>query len=170
MSQPFLCEIKLVAFNYPPKGWALCNGQIMSIQQNAALFSLMGTTYGGNGTTTFALPNLQGRSALSWGNSVDGNNYVLGEQSGEPTHTLLLTELPAHNHLLTASSNNVNVDTALNNVPGSSTDNPYNPTANTTMNPGSISHTGGSQPHDNMPPYLVLNYVIALSGIFPTRN
>lgn len=165
MSTPFLSEIKIVSFNFAPKGWALCNGQLLPINQNQALFALLGTTYGGNGQTTFALPNLQGRIP----NHV-GGGFTLGETGGETAHTLITSELPAHTH--TPSGNKTNPAgsaSASGNlwgfVPGE-----YTGVSNGGMNPACITNTGGSQPHDNMSPYLVLNFVIALQGIFPSQN
>lgn len=163
MSEPFLGEVKMISWNYPPKGWAFCNGQMLQISQNQALFAILGTTYGGNGQTTFALPNLQGRLPLHFG---DGFN--LGQASGETAHTLTLQELPAHNHILqgTAANGDTPTPATLANA------NNFYSTAgpNTTLTPGSIGNVGGSQPHDNMSPYLALNFIIALQGIFPSRN
>ena len=167
MSEPFLGEIKIVAFNFPPKGWSLCNGQLLPINQNQALFSILGTTYGGNGTTTFALPNFRGRTPV-----YTGQGIILGEAGGESSHTLITSEMPAHTHTLGAD------DAALatqgspsNNVFGSLTLPLYGPATNlTTLVPSVVSNVGGSQPHTNMQPYLVLNFVIALQGLFPSRN
>ena len=163
MSEPFLGEIKMISWNYPPKGWAFCNGQQLAINQNQALFSILGTTYGGNGQTTFALPNLQARLPLHV-----GNGFNLGQSAGELAHTLVITELPAHNHILqgTAANGDTPLPTTLANA-----NNLYSTAApNTTLTPGSIGNTGGTQAHDNMSPYLVLNFIIALQGIFPSRN
>jgi microcystin-dependent protein len=164
MSEPFLGEIKIVSFNFPPKGWAFCNGSLMSIQQNQALFAILGTTYGGNGTTTFGLPNLQGRTPFHVGQGI-----VLGEQGGEQTHTLNISELPAHTHVPIASSAAPTLGSASGNS-WAATNNLYNSTPNKTMNPASVPALGGNQPHENMSPYLVLNFIIALQGIFPSRN
>jgi microcystin-dependent protein len=170
MSEPFLSEIKLVSFNFPPKGWALCNGQLLPINQNQALFSLLGTTYGGNGQTDFALPNLRGRLPIHM-----GNGHTLGEAAGSTSVTVNLQQLPTHIHVLSASGspgNQVNPNFAgtgrvLAQEPG----NAYGPPQNlTSLNAGSVSNVGGSQPHNNMMPYLVLNFIIALQGIFPSRN
>jgi microcystin-dependent protein len=168
MATPYISEIKLVAFQFAPKGWALCNGQILSIQQNAALFSLLGTTFGGNGINTFALPNLQGRAVL--GQGVAGNSYVVGEVGGEPNVTLTSQQIPSHNHAIQGVSATANLKPAAGNAFAASSANPFSSTANTTMNPGTVGIAGGGQPHPNLPPYLVLNYIIALSGIFPSRN
>jgi len=165
MSTPFLSEIKIVSFNFAPKGWALCNGQLLPINQNQALFSLLGTTYGGNGQTTFALPNLQGRIP----NHI-GDGFTLGEQGGETAHTLNLGELPAHTH--TPNGNKTNPGTsasAAGNLWGFVTSE-YATTSDSAMNPAGIGNTGGNQPHLNMSPYLVLNFIIALQGIFPSQN
>jgi microcystin-dependent protein len=164
MSSPFVAEMRIVSFNYAPKGWALCNGQPLPINQNQTLFALLGTSYGGNGQTTFALPNLQGRAPLDV-----GGGRILGESSGEEAHTLIVSETPAHVHPVTASSAAPDAGSLANNAwaAGAAA---YNSTSNTSMNPGAISNTGGSQPHTNMQPYLVLNFVIALQGIFPPRN
>lgn len=166
MSTPFLAEIRIMAFNFPPKGWAQCNGQLLPIMQNQALFSLLGTTYGGNGQTNFALPELRGRVPV-----YQGNGITLGQRGGEEAHTVLLSELPAHNHAITATtaaSNNASPvghlwaqpQSAIYAAPGT-------PIA---MNTTLVSNVGGSQPHTNMMPYLVLNFCIALQGIFPSRN
>ena len=163
MSEPFLGEIKIISWNFPPKGWSFCNGQLLPINQNQALFSILGTTYGGDGRTTFALPNLQGRSPVHVGNGI-----ALGELGGETAHTLNISELPAHNHVPNANSNAASVGPAANNF--WSQTGSYAPSPDTAMNPASILPTGGSQPHENMSPYLVLNFIIALQGIFPSQN
>ena len=163
MSDPFIAEIKIISFNFPPKGWAFCNGQLLQINQNQALFSILGTTYGGNGQTTFALPNLQARTAIHM-----GNGFTLGQVGGESAHTLTVSEMPAHNHVLqgVAVNGDTPIPTTLANV-----NNFYsNAPPNTTLTPGSLANTGGSQPHSNESPYLVLNFVIALQGIFPSQN
>ena len=165
MSEPFIGEVKVFGFNYAPKGWALCNGQLLSINQNQALFSLLGTTYGGNGQTTFALPDLRGRTPLHVGNGV-----TLGQSAGQETHTLTTTEMPMHTHLVSASSATDNKTTATGSVWGASTSNPYAPQSNTTMAPNAIGTAGQSQPHENRQPYLTLNFCIALVGIYPSRN
>jgi microcystin-dependent protein len=164
MSEPFLGEIKLISWNFPPTGWALCNGQLMSINQNQALFSILGTTYGGDGRQTFGLPNLQGRVPVHVGNGI-----ALGELGGEATHVLSISEMPAHVHVPVGSSI-VGNSTISGNLPATASVNPYASSANTTMNPAAVTATGGSQAHENEPPYLVLNFVIALQGIFPSRD
>ncbi len=171
MSEPFLGEIKVVSFNFPPKGWAFCNGQLLPINQNQALFSILGTTFGGNGQTTFALPNLQGRVPVHVGTGTFGNNIVLGESAGEAAHTLTVSEMPAHIHTVVASNQAPNAASLAGNTWASKSGNlPYAPTPNTTMSPAAIANTGSSQGHPNLSPYLVLNFVILLSGIFPSRN
>jgi microcystin-dependent protein len=166
MSEPFLSEIKLVSFNFPPKGWALCNGQFLPINQNQALFALLGTTYGGNGQTTFALPNLRGRVPIHM-----GNGHTLGEAAGSTSVTVNVQQLPTHMHAVQVNS--VAADSSanpINNFLGNA-NNMYAGVQNlTTMNAGTITSVGGSQPHNNMMPYLTLNFIIALQGIFPSRN
>lgn len=162
--EPFLGEVRAVSFNFAPKGWALCNGQIMQISQNQALFSILGTTYGGNGQTTFALPNLQGRVPLHVGQGI-----ALGQSAGQQAVTLTSTQI-SHSHAVAANAT-PNSFTASGNFPASaSSGSLYGPTIDTNMSPQIISLGGGSQPHNNMQPYLVVNYVIAIQGIFPTRN
>lgn len=179
MSDPFLGELKIISWNFPPKGWTFCNGQLLPINQNQALFSILGTTYGGNGQTTFGLPNLQGRMPVHVGNGIG-----LGQLGGETAHTLNSSEMASHNHIInvdsnTAASSNSNTP-ASNSVPGQSAGATHNGTAleilmygtasGTSLNPATILSSGGSQPHDNMSPYLVLNVIIALQGIFPSQN
>ena len=165
MSEPFLSEIKIVSFNFPPKGWALCNGQFLPINQNQALFALLGTTYGGNGQTTFALPNLRGRAPIH-----KGNGHTLGEAAGSSSVTVNIQQLPQHLHFLQSTNTNGAIANpngavlgAVNNMYGSAS-------SLTTLNPASVANVGGSQPHNNMMPYLVLNFIIALQGIFPSQN
>jgi microcystin-dependent protein len=165
MSNPYLGEIRIVSFNFPPKGWALCNGQLLPINQNQALFSILGTTYGGDGRVNFALPNLQGRIPVHVGDGI-----ILGESSGESAHTLNISELPAHAHTPVGSTSSPAFPSAGGNLWATFAGNLYNSTSNSSMNPACILPTGGSQPHDNMSPYLVLNFIIALQGIFPSRN
>ncbi len=168
MSSPFMGEIRMVGFTFPPKGWALCNGQLLSIQQNQALFSLLGTTYGGNGTTNFQLPNLQGRVPIHW-----GNGFTIGQVGGEIAHTLTANEYYSHTHSVQASSAAGNVATAAGNLLGTVAvpDLTYAAAGNPVqLQPGTIGTGGGSQPHDNMQPYLALLFCIALQGIFPSRN
>jgi len=168
MSEPFLSEIKLVSFNFAPKGWALCNGQFLPINQNQALFSLLGTTYGGNGQTNFALPNLRGRVPISFGK---GNS--LGEAAGSTAVTVNIQQLPTHLHALQASTQTANTNAPDNTtlLGGSAPNDVYTgPASLSTLIPSSVTSVGGSQPHNNMMPYLVLNFIIALQGIFPSQN
>ena len=166
MSEPFLSEIKIVSFNFAPKGWALCNGQLLPINQNQALFALLGTTYGGNGQTNFALPNLRGRVPLH-----EGNGHNLGEAAGSTAVTVNIQQLPTHLHFVSASGTEGNDNQPANNVLGLVAGRCYtDPAALTTLNAGTITNVGGSQPHNNMMPYLVLNFIIALQGIFPSQN
>jgi len=164
MSSPYLAEIRIFSFGFPPKGWAQCNGQLMAISQNQALFALLGTTYGGDGRITFGLPNLQGRLPMH-----PGNGLVLGALNGEASHILTIAEMPAHNHAVLASSAAANVGTPAGNLWATGNAG-YNPTVNAAMNPNCITNNGGGQAHENRPPYLPLNICIALQGIFPSQN
>lgn len=174
----YLAQIIMFAGNFAPNGWAYCQGQILSIAQNTALFSLLGTTYGGNGQTTFALPDLRGRVPVGTGQGPGLANIDLGEMAGEPNHTLITTEMPAHTHTATptvkVSSANATSEEPAGNVLATQSDNFYAPANTATGNLGAvattIANTGGSQPHNNMQPYLGMNYVICLEGIFPSRN
>ncbi len=169
MSDAFIGEIRPYSFNFPPRGWALCSGQLLPINQNQALFSLLGTTYGGNGTTNFALPNLNARVAVSEGTGPGLSTKSLGEVGGQAAITLSTNNLPAHNHgVATASSPTTNSPAGA--LPATSAHPVYDSNVNTTMASHVISPTGGSQPHDNMQPTLGINYSIALVGIFPSRN
>lgn len=166
MSAPYISEIRLFTFNFAPRGWAFCNGQLLPINQNQALFSLLGTTYGGDGRVNFALPNLQARVPMHMGGAL-----VLGQAGGETAHTLLAAELPAHTHTVNGSSNTATVPSPTGNYLATSPGNVYAPPpGNTSLMPATVSSVGGSQPHDNMSPYLVLSFCIALTGIFPSRN
>lgn len=165
MSEPFLSEIRIVSFGFAPKGWALCNGQLLPINQNQALFALLGTTYGGDGQVNFALPNLQGRIPIHF-----GNGHTLGESSGEENHTLNSNEFPTHIHAVSASSADPNQGLPTGNMWANGAGAYSNSMPDSTMNPASIGSSGGSQPHTNMQPYLVVNFIIALQGIFPSRN
>jgi microcystin-dependent protein len=165
MGTPFLGELKLISWNYAPRGWALCNGQFLPINQNQALFSLLGTMYGGNGQTTFALPDLRGRVPLH-----SGGSFTQGTSFGEESHTLTLSELPAHNHFVRASDAAA-TDAAPGGAALASSPNTYVPFGNpTTIHPGTIGNVGGGQAHENRQPFLALNWAIALQGIFPSRN
>jgi microcystin-dependent protein len=166
MAEPFLSEIRIMSFGFPPKGWALCDGQLLPINQNQALFALLGTTYGGNGTTTFALPNLQARVPVHVSSA-----HALGEAAGEEAHTLVVNELPAHTHAVSASSNSADRPLPGGNLPAVGTQAAYASGApNVAMAAGAVGTAGAGQAHDNMPPFLVVNFVIALQGIFPSRN
>jgi microcystin-dependent protein len=179
MAEPYVGEIRCFGFNFAPQGWAACNGQLMSIAQNAALFTVIGTTYGGDGSTTFGLPNLQGRVPMHWGNGPSGFNTVIGQTQGQTDVTLATTETPAHTHAVTAQeigSGGVVLRTPQPNtnswLASSNPDGVYNssPTINTAFASNTINVQGGSQPHTNMQPYLVLNFCMALEGIFPSQN
>jgi len=167
MAEPFLSEIRIMSFGFAPKGWALCNGQLLPINQNQALFSLLGTTYGGDGRVNFGLPNLQGRVPIH-----TGSGFTLGQIGGEQAHTLSISEIPTHVHTLNGTSNAGTAIIAAGNLFGSNPSQQYQaPDANlTAMNPASIANVGGSQPHQNMQPFLVLNFSIALQGIFPSQT
>lgn len=169
MSTPFLGELKLMSFVFPPKGWALCNGQILPINQNQALFALLGTTYGGNGQTTFALPDLRGRVPLHAASDV-----WLGEAGGTSAVTLIPTQIPAHVHALSGTGDLANASVPGGALPAAKPRggiNRYAPAGSpTAMGASAIAAAGGSQPHNNMQPYLTLSWVIALQGIFPSRN
>ena len=165
MAEPFLSEIRLFSFGFAPRGWATCDGQQLPINQNQALFSLLGTTYGGNGQTTFALPDLRARTPIHV-----GSGHTLGERAGEPAHTLSISELPAHTHVLTASSNAGNALIASGNLLAKNANFSYHAPDNElgAMSSGSITNIGGSQAHLNLQPFLILNFCIALQGIFPS--
>jgi microcystin-dependent protein len=174
MASPFVAEIRMFAGNFAPTGWALCNGQILPISQNTALFSLLGTTYGGNGKSTFALPNLQGSVPIHAGQGNGLSLYDLGQQSGSETVTLLQTEIPAHNHpvVVRPTGNIPPIGIAAANVGARSNSRPYNSDApNATMDPlTGLTIAGSSLPHNNMMPYLALTFIIALQGVFPPRT
>jgi microcystin-dependent protein len=166
MGQPFLGELKIMSFNFAPRNWAMCNGQFMPINQNQALFSLLGTTYGGNGQTTFALPDLRGQTPIH----VGGTFNVQGQKGGQQAHTISSSEMPLHTHVL-----NANTNSGQNNPPGTvlakAAANMYGPpNSPAVMAPVTVSNTGGSQAHLNMQPFLTLTFCIALIGIFPSRN
>jgi len=167
MAEPFLSEIRIFSFNFPPKGWAFCNGQLLPINQNQALFALLGTTYGGNGQTNFALPNLQGKLPIH-----EGNGHILGETAGSTAVTINQQTMPQHLHFLQGTSNSSgNVATIGGALLATSGNTIYGPAASlVTTSPTSVTTVGGSQPHTNMMPYLVLNFCIALQGIFPSQN
>jgi microcystin-dependent protein len=169
MAEPFLSEIRIMSFVFAPKGWALCNGQLLPINQNQALFSLLGTTFGGDGRVNFALPDLRARTPIHV-----GSGHTLGERGGEQAHTLSIAELPMHAHVLNASSQNGNAPVPFGpagNILATSATSVYaSPTNLVAMNAGSVTNTGGSQAHLNMQPFLTLSFCIALQGIFPSPN
>lgn len=176
MSDPFLGEIRMFGGNYAPRGWAFCNGQIMSISQNSPLFAILGVTYGGNGQSTFALPNMQGRTPMHWGTGAGLSPHSLGEMSGTETVTLLSTQMPAHNHQILAANEEGNNFTPGGNTlagttgSGGNANTYFNGSPNTNLNLASMGVAGGNQPHSNMSPYLCVSFIIALQGIFPPRN
>lgn len=169
MAEPFLSEIRIMSFGFAPKGWALCNGQLLPINQNQALFSLLGTTFGGDGRVNFALPDLRGKTPIHV-----GSGHTLGERGGEQAHTLSIPELPEHTHAFNANSTtaNTNTPTTALTLAASNGDSIYRaPGSNlVTMAPNAISSVGGSQAHLNMQPFLTLTFSIALQGIFPSPN
>ena len=169
MAEPFLAEIRIVSFTFPPKGWALCDGQLLPINQNQALFALLGTTYGGNGQTTFALPDLRGRAPLQVGASAGGSAHTLGERAGETAHTLTLAELPVHAHAVNVTNQPGTQASPAGNFLAAHRGG-YIEAAAAAMHAGAISNTGGSQAHLNMQPFLALNFCIALQGIFPSQS
>ena len=171
MSEPFLGEIKIISWNFSPKGWAFCNGQFLPINQNQALFSLLGTMYGGNGQTTFALPDLRGRAPIHV-----GAGFIEGQAGGQEAHTVTQSEMPAHTHMVQASTNGnaaqLTADPTGAYFASPNTQTYVSPNAGqlTTINPSTVTTVGGSQPHENRQPSLVVNMIIALIGIFPSRN
>jgi microcystin-dependent protein len=165
MSEPFLSEIRIMSFSFAPKGWAMCNGQLMPINQNQALFSLLGTTYGGDGRVNFALPDLRGRTPMH-----EGSGHTLGEKGGEQAVTLTLSQLPQHTHFLNASPKNADNPVAQNNVFATAGNLYSAPNNNLVALLGAVGPVGGSQAHLNMQPFLALTFCIALQGIFPSPN
>lgn len=172
MGTPFLSEIRIMSFNFAPKGWTLCNGQLMQINQNQALFSLLGTTYGGDGRVTFGLPNLQGRVAMH-----TGNGHIQGQKAGEDSHTLSIAEMPGHFHQPNADgkAGDATASVPLNVLPANAAPTLIYSQAGAGMqpvgmNPGMVTNAGNSQGHENRQPFLCLNFCIALTGIFPSRN
>ena len=166
MSEPFLAEVRIVGFNFAPRGWAFCDGQILPINQNQSLYSLLGTTYGGDGRTSFALPDMRGRVPIHV-----GEGHREGQKSGEETHTLTAAEVPNHDHVLRATDDNATSNTPAGNVFGRSTFSVYiDPSNLVGMNSAAVANVGGGQAHENMMPYLALNFCIALQGLFPSRN
>jgi len=171
MSEPFLAEVRIVGFNFAPRGWAFCDGQILPINQNQSLYSLLGTTYGGDGRTTFALPDLRGRTPIHVGRSNGGGDHRLGQKSGEETHTLSANEMPNHDHVAQASSQDGTTPVPTGNVLAQTPSRIYSDPANLVdLRSGTVTNVGGGQAHENMQPYLAVNYCIALQGLFPSRN
>jgi microcystin-dependent protein len=173
MADPFVAEIRIVGFNFAPRGWAHCNGQLLPISQNTALFSLLGTTYGGNGQTTFALPNLQGRAPMHSGLGPGLSNRTLGDFGGEQTVTLGVTQIPSHRHALLAADATANASTPAGGLFARAQEDTFAPAGNKTVTPmhsAAVGSTGGGLPHNNMQPYLAMNFIIALQGIFPPRS
>ena len=165
MGTPYLCELRLISWNYEPKGWVFCNGQTMSISMNQAIFALLGTTYGGNGTNNFLLPNLQGKVALHF-----GNGFTQGQAGGETAHTLSIPEMPAHTHAMQGVNGTQNSTDPGGHLLANAVLPVYGTASPTPMFGGDVTNAGGSQPHANQQPYLVMNWIIALQGIFPSRN
>lgn len=164
MAEPFLSEVRIMSFVFAPKGWALCNGQLLPINQNQGLFSLLGTTFGGDGRVNFALPDLRARAPIHV-----GSGHTLGERGGEPAHTLSISELPTHTHVLRASSASNSTQSLPTGTFLAPLNNSYHsPTALTAIQSGTVTNTGGSQAHLNMQPFLTLSFCIALQGIFPS--
>lgn len=171
MANPFLGEIRMFGFNFAPQGWALCNGQLLPISQNTALYSLLGTSYGGNGTSNFALPNLQSRVAVHQGEGAGLSSYPIGQEGGTETTTLLESQLPAHSHLVKVDNGAGSLERPAGHVLARSSTNLYAPTSDgLTLKPDAVTSTGSNKPFNNVQPYLVLNFCIVLVGIFPSRN
>jgi microcystin-dependent protein len=174
MAEPFIGQIIMAGFNFAPRGYATCDGQLLSIAQNTALFSLLGTTFGGDGRVTFGLPDLRGRVPVHQGQGPGLTNRTMGEVSGSETVTLISSQMPMHNHLLSVTNVAGALGTPNGNFIAASSDSAvamYRPTSDgSTLNPQSIGLAGGNQPHNNMQPYLVINFCIAMEGIFPSRN
>jgi microcystin-dependent protein len=168
MGSPYIAELRLMSFNFAPRGWQPCNGQLLPINQNQAIFSLLGTTYGGDGQSTFGLPNLQGRVPIGF-----GNGFVQGQLSGETNHTLIASEVPTHSHVLSGTTTTASSPNPTGNVFAATAGNLTlytGASGQQPMNAATISSFGGSQSHSNQQPYLVMNWCIALQGIFPSRN
>jgi microcystin-dependent protein len=170
MSNPYIGEIRMFAGNFAPLGWMLCQGQTLPISQYDALFALIGTTYGGDGQTTFNLPNLSSRVPMHQGTG-GGNNYVLGQMAGQESVTLTTPQMPSHTHPMPCAASNSNSAAPAGAFCGATSSNAYaSPAPNASMNPASVSSVGGNQPHDNMMPYLAINFIISLFGIFPSQS
>jgi microcystin-dependent protein len=165
MAEPFLSEIRIMSFGFAPKGWALCNGQLLPINQNQALFSLLGTTFGGDGRVNFALPDQRGRTPIHV-----GRGHTLGERSGEQAHTITIAEMPTHTHVLQGVNVNASTNTPTGNSLANTTAVYHSPSSLTALNSASVTNNGGSQAHLNMQPFQTLSFCIALQGIFPSPN
>ena len=176
MSEPFLAEVRMVGFNFAPRGWAFCDGQILPINQNQSLYSLLGPTYGGDGRTSFALPDLRGRTPIHVGRSDGGDSHALGQKGGEETHTLSPAEMPSHRHAVEAvneTADAANPGGAYLARPVAAVGTVYSGTGElgtVRLNPDSVTAVGGGQAHANMQPYLAVNFCIALQGLYPSRN
>jgi len=166
MAEPFMGEIRLMSFVFPPKGWTLCNGQFLPINQNQGLFALLGTQYGGNGQTTFALPDLRGRVPIH-----QGAGFTIGEVGGQQAHTITVSEMPQHTHTVQATTSTGDVAVPTSNLLADSPSQLYGAAANLTpLDPSGVTTNGGSQPHENMQPFLTISFCICLIGIFPSQN
>lgn len=164
MGTPYMSEIRMISWDFPPKGWAFCNGQTLPINQNQALFSLLGTQYGGNGQTTFQLPDLRGRTPVHM-----GDGFTLGERGGQEAHTVTMNEMPPHTHQVTASADAAGASSPAGARWAKPTVAAYGTPGDTTMNSASVTSVGGNQPHTNLQPYAVVNFCIALQGVFPSQ-
>lgn len=171
MAEPFLGEIRMFGGNFAPNGWALCDGQLLQVSQNEGLFALLGTIYGGNGRTTFGLPDLRGRVPIDFGQGVGLPNYPIGTKAGSETATVTTAQLPAHNHFgLQVSQNAGNSPTPVGNVPAVAPVNAYGNTATANLNNAAIANTGGGASHNNVMPFLAITFIIALLGVFPSQT
>ncbi len=170
MAEPYVGEIRMAGFNFAPQGWAFCNGQILAISEFDTLFNLIGTTYGGDGQTTFALPDLQGRLPIHQGQSGGTSNYVIGERSGTEYIILTLNQMPAHVHTLTGSTDAAASRSPIGTVPAHSTRAVYGAGTGNAMAPTALAAAGSSQPHVNMQPFVCVNFIISLFGVFPSQN
>lgn len=165
MAEPFLSEIRIMSFVFAPRGWALCNGQLLPINQNQGLFSLLGTTFGGDGRVNFALPDLRGRTPIHM-----GSGHTLGERGGEQAHTLSIAEIPTHTHVVNSSATNGNTPVPTNDYSASALNAYHSPASLVALGASSVTNTGGSQAHLNMQPFLTLSFCVALQGIFPSQT
>jgi microcystin-dependent protein len=170
MSEPFIAEIRMVGFDFAPRGWAICDGAVMPINQNTALFSLLGTTYGGDGRVNFALPDMRGRTPIHEGTNPGGTTYRLGANGGSETHTLRTAEIPSHTHRARASSQIPNAESATNHFPAQISSNPYSASNANASLLTMVQNAGDNLGHNNMQPYLAVNFCICLQGIFPSRS